>query len=161
MKPSSPTAKFLKILVVASFLVLIGRHFSLNGQARPGFPDGFDAIQAAPASHKIVFENKFIRVVQVTLPPAGSSEPMHHHRWPSLFLGYDTGGKSPHIRYHTPDGKVRDQPSTNEPSHPGVWTAGWMAPEPMHSIEVVESGSPGPAGAPPGWLRVEIKCALN
>jgi hypothetical protein len=86
---------------------------------------------------------------------------MHHHRWPSLFLGYDTGGKSAHIRYHTPDGRVRDQPSTEEPVHPGVWTADWMRPEPMHSIEVVEAPAPDPQGAPAGWLRVEIKCALK
>ena len=58
-----------------------------------------------------LFENAFIRVVHVTLPPAGSSEPMHTHRWPSIFLGYDTGGKTAHLRYHTPDGGVRDIPS--------------------------------------------------
>lgn len=142
-------------------LTLIVRHSSLYGQQKSSFPEGFDAVQAAPASHKVVFENRFIRVLQVTLPPAGSAEPMHHHHWPSLFLGYDTGGKSAHIRYHTPDGRVRDQLSTDEPVHPGVWTAQWMAPEPMHSIEVVENAAPAPPGAPPGWLRVEIKCALN
>jgi hypothetical protein len=144
-------------LAMAGSLVLIVQH--LSAQQRTGFPDGFDAVKAAPASHKVVFENRFIRVLHVTLPPAGSAEPMHYHRWPSLFLGYDTGGKTAHIRYHTPDGRVRDQPSTNEPVHPGVWTANWMAPEPMHSIEVVQSPDPAPAGAPPGWLRVEIKCA--
>ena len=85
---------------------------------------------------------------------------MHYHRWPSFFIGYDTGGKSAHIRYHTPDGKVRDQPSRTEPVHSGIWQAHWMAPEPMHSIEVVESDAPGP-GTPPGWLRVEIKCAAK
>jgi PadR family transcriptional regulator, regulatory protein PadR len=31
-------------------------------------PDGYDAVQAAPASHRVVFENAFIRVVHVTLP---------------------------------------------------------------------------------------------
>jgi hypothetical protein len=121
-------------------------------------PDGRDAVQAAPASHRVVFENAFVRVVYVTLPQAGSSEPMHTHRWPSVFLGYDTGGKTAHIRYHTPDGRVRDIPSQTEPVHPGRWSSGrWMAPEPMHSIEVVENPAPGPGGFP-GWLRVEVKC---
>jgi hypothetical protein len=142
-------------------LLLLGGRSALRGQKQSGFPAGFDAVEAAPASHKVIFENAFIRVLQVTLPPAGFSEPMHSHRWPSLFLGYDAGGKSAHIRYHTPDGKVRDQPATEEPIHPGVWTADWMAPEPMHSIEVVEAAAQGPAGSPPGWLRVEIKCALK
>lgn len=111
-----------------------------------------------PGSHKVIFENEFIRVLQVTLPPVGHAEPMHFHRWPSLFIGYDTGGTTAHIRYHTADGKVRDQPSEREPVHPGEWGAAWMKPEPMHSIEVVENAKPGPGGFP-GWLRVEIKCA--
>jgi hypothetical protein len=103
-----------------------------------------------PGSHKVIFENEFIRVLQVTLPPAGHAEPMHFHRWPSLFIGYDTGGTTAHIRYHTADGKVRDQPSKREPVHPGEWGAAWMKPEPMHSIEVVENAKPGPAAFPAG-----------
>ena len=53
-----------------------------------------------------------------------------------FFLDWDTGGVSPHIRYHRGDGKVIDQPSTEEPIHPGVWSVQWMNPEPMHSIEI-------------------------
>ncbi len=139
-------------------LALCAQHAYLYGQEKSGFPEGQDAVQAAPGSHKVVFENAFIRVLYVTLPPAGSSEPMHTHRWPSVFLGYDTGGKTAHIRYHTPDGRVRDIPSRTEPVHVGTWGGGqWMAPEPMHSIEVVENPAPGPGGFP-GWLRIEVKC---
>jgi hypothetical protein len=145
-------------LLLTFGLALCAQHAYLYGQDKSGFPDGHDAVQAAPESHKVVFENAFIRVVYVTLPPAGSSEPMHTHRWPSVFLGYDTGGKTAHIRYHTPDGRVRDIPSQTEPVHAGTWGSGqWMAPEPMHSIEVVENPAPGPGGFP-GWLRIEVKC---
>jgi hypothetical protein len=145
-------------LLLTCGLVLFAHYAYLYGQDKSGFPDGHDAVQAAPASHRVVFENAFVRVVYVTLPQAGSSEPMHTHRWPSVFLGYDTGGKTAHIRYHTPDGRVRDIPSQTEPVHPGRWSSGqWMAPEPMHSIEVVENPAPGPGGFP-GWLRVEVKC---
>jgi hypothetical protein len=152
-------ARVALIAVVAMSVLLLGaRHFFLYGQDKSAFPDGFDAVQAAPNSHKVIFENEFIRVVQVTLPPAGHAEPMHFHRWPSLFIGYDTGGKTAHIRYHAADGKVHDQPSHTEPVHAGEWGADWMKPEPMHSIEVVEDAKPGPGGFP-GWLRVEIKCA--
>jgi hypothetical protein len=49
-----------------------------------GFPDGYDAVQAAPGSHKVIFENALVRVLEVTIPPNGQTEPMHHHRWPSL-----------------------------------------------------------------------------
>ena len=145
-------------LLLTFGLVLCAQYPYLYGQDKSGFPDGHDAVQAAPASHRVVFENAFIRVVYVTLPPAGSSEPMHTHRWPSVFLGYDTGGKTAHIRYHTPDGRVRDIPSQTEPVHAATWGSGqWMAPEPMHSIEVVENPAPGPGGFP-GWLRIEVKC---
>jgi hypothetical protein len=101
-------ARVALIAVVAMSLLLLGaRHFFLYGQDKSGFPDGFDAVQAAPNSHKVIFENEFIRGVQVTLPPAGHAEPMHFHRWPSLFIGYDTGGKTAHIRYHAADGKAK------------------------------------------------------
>jgi hypothetical protein len=119
-----------------------------------GFPDGFDAVQAAPASHKVIFENNWVRVLEVTVPPNGQSEPMHHHRWPSFFLDWDTGGKSPHIRYHRPGGIVHEQPSTNAPTHPGHWSIHWMQPEPLHAIETVDY-QPVP-GEPPS-LRIEIK----
>jgi hypothetical protein len=119
------------------------------------FPDGYDAVQAAPDSHKVIFENAFVRVLEVTVPASGQTEPMHHHRWPSFFLDWDTGGKSPHIRYHQPGGIVRDSPSRDAPVQAGHWSVHWMKPEPMHAIESVESDPPKP-GEPP-LLRVEIK----
>jgi hypothetical protein len=120
-----------------------------------GFPEGYDAVQAAPDSHKIIFENAVVRVLEVTVPPSGQTEPMHHHRWPSFFLNWDTGGGSPHIRYHQPGGIVRDSPGRDGPIHAGRWSVHWMKPEPMHAIESVKS-DPLRAGEPP-LLRVEIK----
>ena len=146
--------------LIVSFLVLFARYFYAYGQDKSGFPDGFDAVQAAPNSHKVVFENEFVRVLEVTVPPPGITIPMHHHRWPSFFLDWDIGGGTPHIRYHRPDGSVRDSPSTEEPTHPGTWSVQWMKPEPMHAIEVV--GKPRSASqlpeVPPS-LRIEIKCS--
>jgi hypothetical protein len=119
-----------------------------------GFPDGYDAVQAAPDSHRVIFENALVRVLEVTIPRDGQTEPMHHHRWPSFFLDWDTGGKSPHIRYHQPGGIVRDSPASDEPIHAGHWSVHWMKPEPMHAIESVESNR-RPGDLP--LLRVEIK----
>jgi hypothetical protein len=119
-----------------------------------GFPEGLDAVQAAPASHKVIFENALVRVLEVTVPPNGQTEPMHHHRWPSFFLDWDTGGNSPHIRYHQPAGVVHEQPGTHTPNHPGHWSIHWMPPEPLHAIETVDY-EPTP-GEPPS-LRIEIK----
>jgi hypothetical protein len=146
-------------VVTASSLIVLAGYFYAYGQDKSGFPDGFDAVQAAPNSHTVIFENEFVRVLEVTVPPPGTTIPMHHHRWPSFFLDWDTGGGTPHIRYHRPDGSVRDSPSKEEPTHSGTWSVRWMKPEPMHAIEVV--GKPkSVASLPesPPSLRIEIKC---
>jgi hypothetical protein len=118
------------------------------------FPEGYDAVAAAPASHRVIFENALVRVLEVTMPPPGKTEPMHHHRWPGFFIDWDTGGKSPHIRYHRPGNLVRDIPSIEHPVTQGHWSVHWMKPEPMHAIETVETHS-SPGEPPP--VRVEIK----
>jgi hypothetical protein len=138
-----------------ALLVIIGTQQVLGTTGvAAGFPDGYDAVTAAPNSHKVIFENALVRVLEVTMPPSGQTEPMHHHHWPSFFLDWDTGGKSPHIRYHQPGSIVRDSPSVDSPVHPGHWSVHWMKPEPMHAIETVESyKSPGD----PPFVRVEMK----
>ena len=78
----------LAIVAVVGSLALFAGHFYLYGQDKSEFPDGYDAVQAAPNSHKVVFENAFVRVLEVTVPAAGKTdEPMHRHRWPSFFFG--------------------------------------------------------------------------
>lgn len=44
-----------------------------------------DAVAAAPDQHVVLFENDNIRVLRVILD-GGTSEPNHHHRWPSVFV---------------------------------------------------------------------------
>jgi hypothetical protein len=44
-----------------------------------------DAVTAAPRQHKVLFENDRLRVLEVTLE-ADDEEPVHHHRWPSVFV---------------------------------------------------------------------------
>jgi hypothetical protein len=146
-------------VLVVSLMALFAGHVYVHGQDRLSFPDGFDAVQAAPDTHKVIFENAFVRVLEVTVPPAGATIPMHHHRWPSFFLDWDTGGGTPHIRYHRADGTVRDHPGTNAPLHAGTWRVQWMKPEPMHAIEVVDKPkSATPLSEGPSSLRIEIKC---
>ncbi len=132
---------------------------ALRGQEKAALSPALDAPQAAPASHKVVFENSFIRVLSVTLPDLGSPEPMHYHPWPSLFLSYETGGKSPHYLIHVQDGPTIDIPSRTTPVHGGVWEATWHPkPDTLHSIELLDKGEPGP-GSLPGILRIEVKLA--
>lgn len=141
-------------LFITTTAVLIGLvlgHFVLYGQSKTGFPDGFDAVQAAPKSHKVVFENALVRVLEVSVV-AGETVPMHHQRWPSLLVSWDTGGRSPHVRYHSADGTVKDIPSTEIPIHSGAWAVRWMKPESMHSVEILDAPVSNPD------LRIEIKC---
>jgi hypothetical protein len=145
----------IAIAVVATFLVAICTRQALGlGQNEADFPQGYDAVTAAPGSHRVIFENALVRVLEVTMQTPGKTEPMHHHHWPGFFLDWDTGGKSPHIRYHQPRDIVRDVPSTDAPAHPGRWSVHWMKPESMHAIETVEDyASPND----PPSVRVEIK----
>src|ERR1700719_2634653 len=146
-------------VVSGVLLALLAGTFYLYGQNKSEFPNGYDAVEAAPATHKVVFENTLVRVLEVTVPPAGQTIPMHHHRWPSFFLSWDTGGRTPHIRYHLGDGSVVERPSRDMPVHAGAWSVHWMNPEPMHAIEVLENPR-STASAPngPTDLRIEVKC---
>lgn len=146
--------------ILAALATVIPTFIAPRGVAdsgdQSGFPAGYDAVQAAPNSHRVIFENSIVRVLEVTVPAAGTTEPMHHHRWPSFFLSWGTGGRTPHVRYLRPDGSVRDEPSTIDPAHPGKWSIAWMKPEPMHAIQVVDR--PEKAAGEPPLLRIEIKC---
>lgn len=50
-----------------------------------GWDPNLDAVIAAPKHHKVLFENERVRVLEVTLEP-NDEEPVHHHRWPSVFV---------------------------------------------------------------------------
>ena len=40
--------------------------------------DALDPVRVAPETHKVAFENMFVRVLEVRIPP-GSVEPRHRH----------------------------------------------------------------------------------
>ena len=131
----------------------------LDAQDKTGFPEGFGAAEAAPQSHKVLFENTFVRVLQVQVAP-GTKEPMHHHRWPSFFLVWGTDGRTGHIKIYHQDGSVHDVQSLETPLKPGSWRVTWLKPEPMHSIENVETPeSAATLSKKPPTVRVELKFA--
>lgn len=68
----------------------------------PTWDAALDAVAAAPANHKVVFENDRLRVLEVTLDPQ-EEEPLHHHRWPSVFIFDRVSGPVHDI---APDGTV-------------------------------------------------------
>jgi hypothetical protein len=59
-----------------------------------------DAVIADPKHHKVLFENERLRVLEVTLEPK-DEEPVHHHRWPSVFV-FDQ--VQPPVHDFAPDG---------------------------------------------------------
>ncbi|MBX9455951.1 MAG: hypothetical protein KL863_08030 [Rhizobium sp.] len=61
-----------------------------------------DAVIAAPANHKVLFENDKLRVLEVMLEP-DEEEPTHHHRWPSVFVFDQVKGP---IHDMAPDGTM-------------------------------------------------------
>lgn len=47
------------------------------------WPDSLDAVAVAPNSHKVVYEDSTVRILQVMLE-ANKTEPVHTHRWKSV-----------------------------------------------------------------------------
>lgn len=111
-----------------------------------------DAVVAAPGSHRVLLENDRVRVLEVVVPP-GVKEPVHTHRWPSVFYITDPSW----LRYYpvlSVDGKlVAGAPSggahSGDPPK-GAQAPFWLGPEGPHAVENV-----GPRAF--RAIRVEIK----
>lgn len=110
-----------------------------------------DAVTAAPYSHRVMFEDEHVRVLEIRLPP-GASEPVHIHALPSVIHG-ETGGeggaKLLYTEYRWMNGefiKVRE----NEVEASAGTRAVWSGPEGPHAITNI-----GPVGVK--FTRVEIK----
>ena len=67
----SPTKNLWLMLSVVGLGLLIWR----QGNA---IPEELDPLKVVPETHKLVFENQFVRVLEVTVPP-GSVETWHKH----------------------------------------------------------------------------------
>jgi hypothetical protein len=150
---------FLTGISSVPIVALMRGCLQLNAQDKTGFPEGFDAVEVAPQSHKVLYENAFVRVLQLQVAP-GTKEPMHHHRWPSFFLVWDTGGRTEHNKIFHHDGSVHDVQSRETPVSHGSWLVIWLKPEPMHSIENLETPeSAATLPKKPPTIPVELKFA--
>ncbi|WP_051328613.1 hypothetical protein [Geminicoccus roseus] len=58
---------------------------SMDGTDPASWDPELDAVAAAPRHHQVLYEDELIRVVSVSIEP-GMQEPLHHHRWPSVFV---------------------------------------------------------------------------
>jgi hypothetical protein len=111
---------------------------------------GFDAVIAAPKHHKVIFENEKLRVLEVTLEP-DDEEPIHHHRWPSVFVLDQIAGPVHDI---TPDGKQLP-PNRDVMQALKVWDGNGclvvqMAPQPLGRVH-------NASGRTIHGIRIEMK----
>jgi quercetin dioxygenase-like cupin family protein len=114
------------------------------------WPANLDGVKAAPETHKVIFENEHVRVLQVTIAPH-SKEPVHTHCWPSTLYIQQVG-----------DIIVRDdkeivlfdarQLKENEKQKPPFVL--WSPPEGPHSDENRDD-------SPATLIQVENKVATN
>lgn len=93
-----------------------------------------DAVVAAPRHHKALFENERVRVLEVTLEP-NDEEPVHHHRWPSVFV---LDQVKPPVVDISPDGE-RLPPNRDVVAAPSDWDGNGclvvrMAPQPAGRV---------------------------
>jgi quercetin dioxygenase-like cupin family protein len=107
------------------------------------WPLELDALIAAPDSHRVLFENDRVRVLEVVIEPGGL-EPEHTHRWPSVMIV----DRPARIRYYEHGIQTFESPVGDAP-HIGP-KATWMEPEGPHSVENIN-------GSPYHALRIELR----
>jgi hypothetical protein len=95
------------------------------------WPETMDALVAASASHRVLWENDRVRVLDVVIEP-GTREPEHTHQAPSVMIVDEPA----RIRYYR-GGELlfESQPSVGSP--PGV-PVDWLEPEGPHSVENID-----------------------
>ena len=97
------------------------------------WPDSLDALQAAPESHRLLFESDVVRVLETTIPP-GETTPVHTHRWPGIQYFVAIG----HFVRREADGAVLLDTRTGG-SVPQPGSAVWSDALPPHTLENVDS----------------------
>ena len=119
--------KFQLISLLFATCIIPGSHVkSCN------YPDSFDAIIAAPDSHKVLLENDSVRVLRVVIEP-GVREPFHTHRFNSVMIV----DQPAQIKYYGKDGQlVFITKSTDGKSHQ---KPKWLVSEGLHSVENIDN----------------------
>ena len=109
------------------------------------WPAELDALVAAPESHIVIFENDSVRALR-KIVPAGTTEPVHVHRLPSVMIVHQPA----RIRYFHGTGELLWE--SPHDADLAVRQPQWMEPEGPHWIENVDS-------RPYEAYRIELKRA--
>ena len=118
------------ILLFLVFVGMVAAGIAVSADDdRVGDPN-LDAVVAAPDSHRVLFENGRVRVLEVIIQP-GEREPAHTHRWPSVMVGLEAA----RIRYYDAEGEMRFETPEDRDLSGSDLGADWLGPEPLHSVE--------------------------
>lgn len=115
-----------------------------KGAVDCAWPASLDAVAAAPDNHRIVLENEFVRVLDVTVAP-GEREHLHAHCRSSVMYLMQEGV----YRDYDAEGRVIEEVTAAPPSSQFPMTL-WLAPQAPHSVHNLDS-------RPTRLLRVELK----
>jgi len=107
----------------------------------------FDAVAAAPGSHRVLMEDDKIRVLRVEVAP-GATEPVHDHRWPSVMY-FEQPQPITYIEYKLVDGNPVETQRFDAPALNATQTVRGE-PEGLHAV--MNRGM-----APFVALRIEFK----
>jgi hypothetical protein len=90
---------FIAVILVS--LPAKANHFSKSPIEFQQFkwPDSLDAVKADPQNHKIIFENKKVRILEVFGSPH-AVEPIHTHQWPSIMWSADSNFTRARLIYY-------------------------------------------------------------
>jgi hypothetical protein len=91
-----------------------------------------DALVAAPAQHRLLFENDRVRVLDTRIAP-GERTPVHTHQWPASHYVISW---SDFVRRDAEGVVLVDTRQSGPKSRPGAL---WGQPLPPHSLENVGS----------------------
>ena len=86
-----------------------------------------DALKASPEHHRLLFENEFVRVLDVLIRP-GETTNIHTHKWPATVYSLSW---SDFIRYDTEGNILLSSKNLSNPSS----IAWWTEPIPPHSLK--------------------------
>jgi len=99
------------------------------------WPASLDALTAAPESHRVLFENEAVRVLETRIAP-GETTQVHTHRWPGIlyvlsfghFVRRDGDGV---LLVDTREGGALPQPGT------AIWS-GSLRPHTLENVDTSE-----------------------
>ena len=97
------------------------------------WPASLDALEAAPGSHRLLFENDVVRVLGTLIAPGETTE-VHTHRWPGILYVLSFG----HFVRRDADGEILVDSRNGGHPLPRPGNAIWSHALPPHTLENVD-----------------------